>query len=107
MIDAFLSRIIHPWTKTTFTGVKFNVMTHALCAEEGSLSQGLMIQNTYTEIHNGSKNVTIIVRNSIAYHQTLKKKIPVARVVAVNRVTELQVWPCMIGVLVEAHSIQT
>ena len=41
IIDAFSSRIIHVWMKTTFTGVRLNVMTHTLCAEEGTLPQGL------------------------------------------------------------------
>ena len=71
--DAFSSRIIHAQMKTAFTSVRLNVMTHTLCAEEGSLPQGLMIQNSYTEMHNSSKNVTIIVRNITMYPQTLKK----------------------------------
>ena len=107
MIDAFSSRIIHTWMKTTCTGARLNVMTHALHAKEGSLFHGFMIQNTYTEINNGSKNVTTVVRNSLAYPQTLKKKIPVARVVAANWVPELQVWPGMIDTLDEAQGIQT
>ena len=69
MIDTFSSKIIHVQMKTVFTGVRLNVMTHALCAEEGSLLQGLMIQNAYTEMSSGSKNVAIIVRNSTAYPQ--------------------------------------
>ena len=84
MIDAFSSRIIHAWMRTAFTGMRLNVMTHTLCADEGPLPQGLIIQNAYTKMHHGSKNVTIVVRNSLAYPQTLKKKIPVARVVAAN-----------------------
>ena len=107
MIDTFLSRSIHAWMKTTFTGVRLNLMTHALCAEEGSLPQSLMIQNTYTEMCNGSKSVTVIVRNSMVYPQTLQRKIPVARVVAANFVPELQVWPGMIDALDEAQGIQT
>ena len=67
MIDAFSSRM-----KTAFTSVRLNVMTQTLCAHEGSLSQGLTIQNIYTEMHNGSKNVSVIVRNNIVYPQTLK-----------------------------------
>ena len=51
--------------KTAFTGARLNVMSQALCAEEGSLPQGLMMQNTYTEMCNGSKSVTIMVRNGI------------------------------------------
>ena len=107
MIDAFSSRIIHGWMKTAFTGARLNVMTHTLHADKGPLPQGLMIQNTYTEMCNGSKNVTVVVRNSTAYPQTLKKKIPVARLVAANLVPGLQVWPGMIDVLDEAQGIQT
>ena len=65
-------------------------MTQALCAEEGALSQGLTILNAYTMMCNHSKSVAIMVRNGTAYPQTLKKKIPVARVVAANLVPELQ-----------------
>ena len=107
MIDAFSSRIIHAQMKTAFTGVRLNVMTHALCADEGPLPQGLTIQNTYTEMCNGSKNVAIVVRNSMVYPQTLKKKIPMARLVAANWVPELWVWPGMIDALDEAQGIQT
>ena len=105
MIDAFSSRIIHTQTKITFASVRLNVMTHTLHAEEGSLPQGLMIQNAYTEMCNDSKNVAVIVRKSTVYPQTLKKKVPVARVVAANWVPELQVWPGMIDTLDEAQGI--
>ena len=107
MIDAFSSRTIHAQMKTTFTGLRLNVMTHALSAEEGPLPQGLMIQNVYTMMCNGSKNVVVIVRNSTVYPQTLKKKIPVARVVAANQVPEPQMWPGMIDAWDEAQGIQT
>ena len=91
MIDAFLSKIIHAQTKTSFMGARLNVMTHALCADEGPLPKGLMIQNTYTGMCNGSKDIAIVMRNSTSYPQTLKKKIPVVRVVASNWLPELQV----------------
>ena len=106
MIDAFSFRIIHRRMKTAFTSVKLNVMTQALHAEEGPLPQGLTIQNIYTEMHYGSKNVTVMVGNSMAYPQTLKKKIPVARVVAANQVLEPQMWPEMMESLDEAQGIQ-
>ena len=73
MIVAFLSKIIHAQTKTAFMGVRSNMMTHALCADEGPLPQGLMVQNAYTKMCNGSKDVVIVVRNSTMYPQTLKK----------------------------------
>ena len=106
MIDAFSSRIIHARMKTAFTSAKLNVMTQALHADEGPLPQGLTIQNTYTEMHNGSKNVAVIVRNSMTYPQTLKKKIPVARVVAANQVPEPQMRPGIMEVLDKAQGIQ-
>ena len=105
MIDTFSSGIIHTRTKTAFTSARLNVVTQVLCADEGPLPQGLTIQNTYTEMHNGSKNVTVVVRNSMAHPQTLKK-IPVARVVAANWVLEPQMWPGTIDALDEAQGIQ-
>ena len=79
MIDVLSSKIIHAWTKTAFTGERLDVMSHTLHAGEGPLPSGLMIQNAYTEMYNGSKNVAVVVRNSMVYPQTLKK-IPVVRV---------------------------
>ena len=51
-------------------------MTQALHVEDGSLPQGLMVQNTYMELHSGSKNVTVVVRNSMVYPQTLEEEDP-------------------------------
>ena len=84
-IDAFSSHVIHARMGTAHTG---EVMTQALCAEDGSLPQGLTVQNAYTELCNGSKNVTVVVRNSMAYPQTLRKKTPMVRAVAVTWVPE-------------------
>ena len=71
-IDAFLSHIIHARTRTAHIGEGIKVMTQILCTEDGSLCQGLTVQNTYTELHSCSKNVTVVVRNSMAYPQTLR-----------------------------------
>ena len=57
-------------------------MVRALQTEEGSLLQGLTVQNSYTEFRQGSKKAVMLVRNHMAYLQTLWKKTPVARVVA-------------------------
>ena len=59
-------------------------MTQALSAEDGSLPQGLTVQNAYMELCSSSKNVTVVVRNSTGYPQTLRKKTPVARAVTVT-----------------------
>ena len=50
--------------------------------------QGLTIQNAYTKLRKGSKNAVVVVRNSTAYPQALKKKTPVARAVAATVVPE-------------------
>ena len=63
-------------------------MTQALRTKDGSLPQALTIQNAYSEFHKGSKNVVVVVRNSTAYPQTLPKKAPVGRAVAVIAVPE-------------------
>ena len=75
-IDSFSSHIICVRMGTAYTGVELNVMTQALHAEDGSLPQGLKIQNAYTEMCNGSKNVAIVVGNSMAYPQTLEEEDP-------------------------------
>ena len=107
MIDAFSSKIIHARMKTAFTSARLNIMSQALCAEEGSLLQGLTIQNAYTEIHNDSKSVVIVVRKGTAYPQTLKTKTPVARVVAANCMPEVQIQPGMMDTLDQVQGIQT
>ena len=70
------------------TGEGINVMTQALCAEDGSIPQGLTVQNAYMELHTGSKNVAVVVRNSMVYPQTLRKKTPMVRAVTVTWVPE-------------------
>ena len=44
--------------------------------------------NAYTELQKGSKNVVMVVRNSMAYPQTPQKKALVARAVAMTVVPE-------------------
>ena len=46
------------------------------------------MQNVYTELRTGSKNAIVVVRNSIAYPQTLKKKTSVAQAVAATAISE-------------------
>ena len=45
--------------------------------EDRLLTSGyLTVQNTYIELHKGSKVVTVVVRNSTAYLQTAEKEDP-------------------------------
>ena len=88
-IDTFSSWVIHAKIKTAHWGEGINIMTQALHAKDGSLPQGLTVQNTYTELQNGSKIITVVVRNSTAYPQMLRKKTSVAIAVTVTQIPEL------------------
>ena len=87
-IDAFSSHVIPVKVKKAYTGEGINVMTQALQTKDGSLLQGLTVQNAYTELRKGSKNAVAVVRNSTAYPQTLQRKTPVVRAVATIAVPE-------------------
>ena len=85
-IEAFSSHAVQVRVERAHTGGHINVMTQALQAKDGSLLQGLTLQNTYMELSQGSKNAVVVVRNSIAYQQTLHKKTPVTRAIVANPV---------------------
>ena len=87
-IDAIWPHVIHAKMRTAHTGEGINVMTQALRAEDGSLPQGLTVQNAYGELHSGSENVSVVVGNSMAYPQTLRRETPVGKTVAVTWVPE-------------------
>ena len=80
-IEAFSSHMVPVKAGKAYTGGHINVITQALQIEDGSLPQGLTIQNTYTELRQGSKKAFVVVRNRTDYLQTLWKKTPVARAV--------------------------
>ena len=88
-IEAFSSHIISIKMEKAYTGEHINIMTQALWTKDGSLAQGLTIQNMYTDLQKGSKNMVMVVRNSMAYTQMLWKEVPVARAVAVTAVPEM------------------
>ena len=87
-IDAVSSHVILMRVEKAYTGECINIMTQALQTKDGSLPQGLTIQNAYTELRKGSKNAIVMVRNSTAYPQSLWKKALVARAVAASTVPE-------------------
>ena len=81
-IEPFSSCMVPVKAGRTYTWERINIMVQALWTEDGSLPQGLTVQNTYMELKQGSKKAVVVVRNSMAYSQTLWKKTPVARAVA-------------------------
>ena len=87
-IDAFSSCVLPAKVEKAYMGEHINIMTQVLHIADGSLTQGITIQNAYMELQKGSKNVVMVVRNSTAYPQMLQKKAPVARAVAVISVPE-------------------
>ena len=86
--NAFSSHVIATKANTGHTGERINVMTQALSVEDGSLLQGLMVQNSYTKLRKGSKNVIMVVRSSMVYPHILRKKTPTVRAVEVTWVPE-------------------
>ena len=83
-IGAFSSHVIPVKTEKAYIGERIDVMTQALQIEDGSLPQVFTMQNGYTDLR-GSKNVVVVVRNSMAYPHTVKET-PVARAVEATMV---------------------
>ena len=87
-IEVFSSHVVLVKVGRVYTGEHINIMVQVLWTEDGSLLLGFTVQNTYTELRQGSKKAVVVVRNSMAYSQTFQKKTMVARVVALFLVTE-------------------
>ena len=81
-IEPFSSRIVLVRAGRAYVGECINVMVQALQIQDGSLPQGLTVQNMYTKLRKGSKNAVLVVQNNTAYLQALQKKTLVARAVA-------------------------
>ena len=79
-------------------------MTQALHMADGLLPQGLIVQNVYTELHSGSKNVTVVVRNSMAYPQTLEEEDPSGKGSCIHMVTRSPCADWLVETSEEAHS---
>ena len=88
-IEAFSSScIVLVKAEKAYTGGCINIMDQALWTEDGSLLQGLTVQNTYMGSRQGSKKAFMVMRNSMAYPQTLQKKTLMAWAVTVTQVPE-------------------
>ena len=70
-IQAFSSCMVPVKVGRAYTGECINIMVQALWMEDGSLLQGLTIQNMYMELRQGSKKAVMVVRNSTIYPLTL------------------------------------
>ena len=85
-LEPFSSHVIPMKMVEAYLGEHLNVMVQALYAQDGTLPPGLTMQNTYTELRKGSKKAVVVMRNNTTYPQTLQKKTPVARAMAIQPV---------------------
>ena len=89
-IPAFLSIILHCCThRMMMMGYKLHMMTQATYLEDrANLLNGVYVVKTYTELRDGSHNVSVVLRNLMAKPVHLAARRPVARVVAANAVPD-------------------
>ena len=88
-LEPFSSHVIPMKMMEAYLGEHLNVMVQALHAQDGTLPPAITMQNMYTELRKGSKKVVVVVWNNTAYPQTLWKKTPVARAMAVQLVPNI------------------
>ena len=89
-IPAFESIILHCRThRTMMMGYKLHVMTQATYPEDrANLPNGVYVVKTYTELRDGSRNVSVVLRNLTGKPVHLVARRPAARVVAVNAIPD-------------------
>ena len=89
-IPAFESIILHCRTqRTMMMGYKLHVMTQASYPEDqANLPNGVYVVKTYTELHDGSHSVSVVLRNLTGKLVHLPAGRPVARVVAANAIPD-------------------
>ena len=85
-IPAFETIILHCRThRTMMMGYKLHVMTQATYPEDrANQPNGVYVLKTYTELHDGSRNVSVVLRNLTGKLVHLPAGRAVARVVAAN-----------------------
>ena len=89
-IPAFESTILHCRThRTMMMGYKLHVMTQATYPEDqANLPNGVYVVKTYTELHDGSHSVSVVLRNLMEKPVHLPAGRPVARVVAMDAIPD-------------------
>ena len=61
ILEPFSSHVIPIEMMEAYLGECLNVMVQSLHVQDGTLSPGLTVQNTYTELSKGSKKVVVVV----------------------------------------------
>ena len=89
-IPAFETAILHCRTKRTMMmGYKLHVMTQATYLEDwANLPNGVYVVKTYSELHNGSCSISVVLRNLMDKPVHLAARRAVARVVTANAIPD-------------------
>ena len=61
ILEPFSSHVIPIEMMGAYLGEHLNVMVQSLHVQDGTLSPGLTVQNTYTELRKGSKKAVVVV----------------------------------------------
>ena len=85
-LEPFSSHVIPVKMTEVYLRECLNMMVQALHAQDGTLPPGITMQNTYTELRKDSKKAVVVVQNNTTCPQTLQKKTPVARAMAIQLV---------------------
>ena len=73
-LEPFSSHVIPVEMMGAYLGECLNVMVQSLHVQDGTLSPGLTMQNTYTELRKGSKKTVVVVQNHTAYPRPFRRK---------------------------------
>ena len=94
-ILAFEGIILHYRThRTMMMGYKLHVMTQATYLEDwANLPTGVYVEKTYTKLHDGSRNVSVVLRNLMGKPVHLPARRQVAWVVAMNAIPDAMPSP--------------
>ena len=95
IILAFASQIVHVQTQKMFMkGHHLNVMVQPLYPEDkAKLPVGLYLQQVYTEMKDGSQNISTVLRNGTGKPMHLAARWLVGRIVAANLVPDAVASP--------------
>ena len=88
-VPPFGHKVIHGRVNLVLRGCKLNVMTHGLEKRSPSLPLGIDMQTAYSTLANGSRRVSIILRNNIQDWLEIKKGVPIARMVTANAIPKV------------------
>ena len=105
----FSNTMVHCKTQSTqMQGYKLHVMTHAPYPEDkSSLPNGVYVLKTYTELKDGSRNVSVVLRNLTGKTIHLAPGRCMARIAVANEVPEAVPSPELTKELAETQEKET